>query len=86
VQFASQVPLQVPAHAALLTWVVPPLATHEPVQLPPHVPAHWIEGAVALTSHSVLHAAEQVPWHITTGAVTEPWQVPVQLAEQVPVI
>ena len=46
--------------------------------------AHWIEGAVALTSHSPLQFAVHEPEQFRTGAVTEPWHVPVQLAEHVP--
>jgi hypothetical protein len=72
VQFPVQVPWHVPLQVAPFTCVVPALPTHEPVQFPPHVPAHWIVGAVALTSHSPLHSAEQEPWQLTTGALTDP--------------
>ena len=40
VQLASQLPLHWPMHAALLTCVVPPLATQEPVQFPEQLPWH----------------------------------------------
>ena len=83
--FASHVPLHVPMQAALLTIVVPALATQEPVQLPLQVPAHWTEGADAVASHSPLQEAEQEPWQLT-AALTEPWHVPVHMAEHVPVM
>ncbi len=74
-QFASQVPLHVPAQAALLTLVVPALATHEPVQFPEQVPWHWMEGAVpGVASHSPVHSAEHEPVH-SAWTVAEPSHV-----------
>lgn len=64
VQLASQVPWHVPLQAALVTWLVPALPTQEPVQLPEHVPWHWIDGAVpGVASHSPVQSAEHEPVH-----------------------
>jgi hypothetical protein len=46
--------------------------------VPEQVPAHWIDGAVAVASHSPVHCAEHEPVQVA-WADTEPSQVALAL-------
>jgi hypothetical protein len=76
---ASHVPVQVPAHAAPVTCVVPLLALQLPVQLPPHEPLKLaLQPASHVPDHvGASHEPVHVPEHCTAAdALHSPSQVP----------